>query len=122
MTEQTWEPTFPPAKPYVRKAPIVITLGVLAVVVIGFLNLYESMKPVHHLPSPLALQQKSPVIQPPADPDAFDEDRDGSNALSLEDTNGKASIWQDTTTGARIFCLDSCMVLPRRAHHHHRTK
>lgn len=122
MTDQTWEPTFPPAKPYVRKAPIVITLGALAVVVIGFTNLYESMKPVHHSPSPLALQQIRPVIKAPPDPDAFDETRDGSNALSIEDTNGKASIWEDTKSGARIFCMDSCMLLPRAHHHHHRTK
>ncbi len=79
------------------------------------------MKTHTSLCSPLALQPWRPILAAPADSDAFDEVRDGSHALSLEDTNGKASIWQDTTSGARIFCLDACMLLPR-PHHHHKNR
>lgn len=119
MTEQTWKSDFPPARP--RNASIVIAFGLFAVIAIAVVNLYEGMRPAHHVPSALLAQQLRPVVQAPPDPDAFNEDRDGNNALSLEDTNGKASIWQDTTSGARIFCLDSCMLLPH-PHHHHKNK
>lgn len=118
MTEQTWEQTPPPS---FRPARNILVVGVLAFVAIAAADVYEATRPPHRSVSPLAFQPLRPVVAEPADSDAFDEARDGSNALSLEDTNGKASIWQDTTSGARIFCLDSCTLLPR-AHHHHRSR
>lgn len=116
MTEQIWGPTPPPS---FRPARSILAVGVLALAAIAAANVYEATRPPHHSVSSLAFQPLRPVVAEPADPDAFDEARDGSNALSLEDTNGKASIWQDTTSGARIFCLDTCMLLPRP--HHHRS-
>lgn len=122
MTEQAWEATLPPpARPSLTPAQAIIAVGVLACLAIAGANVYEATRPPHHPLSPLALQQLRPVLPAPADPDTFDEARDGSNALSLEDTNGKASIWVDTTSGARIFCLDTCMLLPR-THHQHKIK
>lgn len=116
MTEQTWEPTPPPS---FRPARNILVVGVLALAAIAAANVYEATRPIHHSASPLAFQPLRPVVAEPADPHAFGEARDGSNALSLEDTNGKASIWQGMTTGARIFCLDTCMLLPCTHYHHH---
>ena len=67
---------------------------------------YESRYNASTLPAPVA--PKSP------DTNAFNEQRDGSNTLSLEDQNGVAEVWRDTKTGARFFCHGSapCLLLP----------
>ena len=64
------------------------------------------------------------AVQPQLQPDPrrpiSDENRDGSGSLGLEDLNGTATVWDDEKSGTRIFCHDSCIVLPsphRRRHH-----
>ncbi len=117
MTQEIWEITPPPAKPQISDAAKIIAVIATAILILGGLNIYSGMHHRQPVPSPLALQQLRPVLPPPVDPDDFNEARDGSGALIPEDENGKASIWKDTTTGARVFCLDSCIVLPRSRHH-----
>lgn len=134
MTQQPYETVEPPA-PTVYSRPVrVIALMFLAIFTVGIGNVIYF---VRHRPRPvtvsaLALLQQRDSINaqlarmypaqpqtPVPDPDDFVETRDGSNALIPEDENGKASIWKDTKSGSRIFCLDSCIVLPA-SHRHHR--
>jgi hypothetical protein len=129
MPEQLWEA---PPSPAVRNrtVPIIILIA-LAILVIGIANIVDAARYPRKSASALELQQQRAVMKaelahsapPPPEittpkPDAFDQSRDGSNALSLEDENN-ASVWQDKTSGSRIFCLGSCMVLPA-SHRHHR--
>ena len=143
MTQQpheTAEPTGPtettePTGPTVYSRPVrVIAFGLFAVLSLGVGNVIYSAR---HQPKPVIvsaltlLQQRDSINaqlarmypaqpqNPVPDPDDFVEKRDGSNALIPEDENGKASIWKDTTTGSRIFCLDSCIVLPASHRHRH---
>ena len=136
MTQQPYE-TAEPTGPTVYSRPVrVIAFGLFAVLSVGVGNVIYSAR---HQPKPvtattsawvlrqqrdsinaqLALMNQAQATTP--DPNVFDEKRDGSETIFPEDENGKASIWKDTTTGSRIFCLDSCIVLPashRHRHHH----
>ena len=120
MTQQLWEVTAPPpAKSYSRRDKESLVLGFVVFLAFFALIVNVLSRPSHITP-PLQVHQQLPQVTPPPDPDAFEEARDGSNALVPEDENGKASVWKDTTSGARIFCLDSCIVLPVPHHHHRR--
>jgi hypothetical protein len=117
MTQTLWEVP-PPTKIGIPRATKALAGLASVILILGGLNLYSGMHHSSPTPSPLALQQLRPILPATVDPDAFNEDRDGTKELSLEDVNGKATIWEDSKSGARIFCFDSCMVLP--ASHHHR--
>lgn len=131
MTQQPYETEAPPT-PTVYSRPVrVIAVAFLAIFVVGIGNVVYSAR---HRPEPVKasaweLQQQRALIDaqlarmyppklqaPVPDPDDFDETRDGSDSLSLEDENGKASVWEDKKSGSRIFCLDSCTVLPASKH------
>ncbi|MGI4829507.1 MAG: hypothetical protein ACRYFU_15125 [Janthinobacterium lividum] len=134
MTQQPYETVEPPAATVYSRPVRVIALMFLAIFTVGIGNVIYS---VRHQTRPvtvsaLALLQQRDSINaqlarmypaqpqtPVPDPDDFVETRDGSNALIPEDENDKASIWKDTKSGSRIFCLDSCIVLPA-SHRHHR--
>lgn len=118
MTQQLWEVPSSPAKPPIPQAIKIIAAIGAVILILGGFNLYSGMHDKHPAPSPLALKQLRPVFPPPVDPDDFNEARDGTKELSLEDVNGTASIWEDSKSGARVFCLNSCIVLPRPRHHH----
>jgi len=121
VTQQLWEVTLPPpAKCYFKKDKLLIALGIVVLFTYLACFIQSVSRPPRAYPPLRALQQLQPVTAAP-DPDAFQEARDGSNTLVPEDENGKASIWKDTTSGARIFCLDSCIVLPSSHHHHRRS-
>ncbi len=97
-----------------RRGPLVIIAGLTFIVVIGVVNVTSAIHDQRSgalAPSRL-LQASLPAKAP--DPEAFNEQRDGSNALSLEDRNGDVQIWDDTKTGARLFCRGSapCVLLP----------
>lgn len=134
MTQQPYEIEAPPT-PTVYSRPVrVIAFGLFAVLSLGVGNVIYSArhrpKPVTAITSAWVLQQQrdsinaqlarmNPAQAATTDPNVFDEKRDGSATIFPEDENGKASIWKDTTTGSRIFCLDSCVVLPA-SHRHSR--
>ena len=125
MSELWNAPAPPSVKPQFNQGRAMLAVVGVAVLMIDALNIFSASHPPRDaLPSPsaLKLQQLQATMPAPVDPNAFHEDRDGSNALSLEDENGKATIWQDTASGSRIFCLDSCTVLPTAHPHHHISK
>lgn len=134
MTQQPHETVEPSVLPVYSRPVRVIAVTFLAIFTVGVGNvIYSARHQPKPVPTPawrlqqqrdsinaqLARMNPAPPQTPAPDPDDFVETRDGSNALIPEDENGKASIWKDTTTGSRIFCLDSCIVLPA-SHHHSR--
>ena len=62
----------------------------------------------------ITLRNAAVAPKPVPDPDAWDEDRDGNNALDIEDTNGQGTIFVDSPTKTRILCVSgsSCIKLP----------
>ena len=128
MTQQPWD-TVAPSAPTVYSRPFrVVIVAFLAVFAFGIGNTIYS---VRHRPAQVTastltqgrltqVHATQPQLQ--ADPvrPIFDENRDGSGSLGLEDLNGTATVWDDEKSGSRIFCHDSCIVLPAPHRHHHR--
>ncbi len=121
MSELWNETVLPPVKPQFNQGKAMLVVAGVAILVLGGFNVFSASHSPRPVPSALKVQQLQAAIPVPVDPNAFNEDRDGSNALSLEDENGKATLWKDTKSGSRIFCLDSCTVLPA-SHRHRRNK
>ena len=128
MTQQPWD-TAALSAPTVYSRPIrVMIVAFLAIFAFGIGNTIYS---VRHRPAQVTastftqgrltqvhttMAQPQPVSARPI----FDENRDGSGSLGLEDLNGTATVWDDEKSGSRIFCHDSCIVLPAPHRHHHR--
>jgi hypothetical protein len=113
------QPEYTLRGPSVWRSEVKIAVGALGFAVLA-IALFNWPKPQHHNAQLLDKNQaieafdKSRVPAKP-DPDAFDEKRDGSHALSAEDEAGDATIWRDKTSGVRIFCATDtgpCLILP----------
>lgn len=130
MTQQPWDTVAPSAPPTVYSRPFrVMIVAFLAIFAFGIGNTIYSVRhrPAQVTASNLTQGRLTQVHTTMAQPQAvsarptFDENRDGSGSLDLEDLNGTATVWDDEKSGSRIFCHDSCIVLPA-PHRHHRRK
>ena len=121
--------TVAPSAPTVHSRPFrVVIVAFLAIFAFGIGNTIYSVRhrPAQVTASTLTQGRLTQVHTTPTQPQPvlarpiFDENRDGSGSLGLEDLNGTATVWDDEKSGTRIFCQDSCIVLPsphRRRHH-----
>ena len=128
MTQQPWD-TVAPSAPTVYSRPFrVMIVAFLAIFAFGIGNTIYS---VRHRPAQVTastltqgrltqVHATQPQLQADPGRPIFDENRDGSGSLGLEDLNGAATVWDDERSGSRIFCHDSCIVLPALHRHHHR--
>ncbi len=129
MTQQPWDTVVPSAPTVYSRRFRVVIVAFLAIFAFGIGNTIYSVRhrPAQVTASNLTQGRLTQVHTTMAQPQAvsarpnFDENRDGSGSLGLEDLNGTATVWDDEKSGSRIFCHDSCIVLPA-PHRHHRRK
>lgn len=128
MTQQPWDTVAPSAPTVYSRQIRVMIVAFLAIFAFGIGNTIYS---VRHRPAQMTasnltqgrltqVHATQPQFQAIPGRPIFDENRDGSGSLGLEDLNGTATVWDDEKSGTRIFCHDSCIVLPsphRRRHH-----
>jgi len=112
---------FPARHPKLRKEVALLIVMAVAICLVAAITFHS--RP-HHPQSALspanARAQQAALLNAMAaapatapDPTAWDEDRDGDNALDIEDTNGQGTIFVDKPTKTRILCVSgsSCIVL-----------
>ncbi len=112
---------FPTRQSKIRKEVVVLVMMATLVCLVAAITFHSSrsrpravLSPANALAQQAAL--RNALVAPAPDPKAWDEDRDGDNALDIEDTNGQGTIFVDTPTNTRILCVSgsSCIVLPNQ--------
>jgi len=112
----------PARHPRLRKEIGLLVAMIVAVFLVAAITFHSRLHRSRPALSPAnALAQQAALLNALAaapatapDPNAWDEDRDGDNALDIEDTNGQGTIFVDKPTKTRILCVSgsSCIVLP----------
>ncbi len=111
---------FPARHPKLRKEIVLLVAMTVAVILVAAITFHSRpLPPQPTLSTGAVIGERTALLNTLAapaapNPDGWDEDRDGDNALDIEDTNGQGTIFVDKPTKTRILCVSgsSCIVLP----------